>query len=234
MIKAVGLSDWHRGRTDYPASFADLIRRGEDNGADLWVLPGDLSQGGTPKQMRQVAADLSVTSLPKLAVWGNHDTYQRTRAEIAENAAILADAGVTLLDYSGAVVTVRGITVAVAGGIGFGGGWSSTVDAENAAGAMRVAAWLAGCGAQVKLLMWHYAPAIGITIGEKAAPWKLGSWLLGEVADIAGADHVFCGHVHWGSPRAATPGGITVDNCAWALRQDYTDVQVPVRALAAA
>ncbi|WP_157641217.1 metallophosphoesterase family protein [Longispora albida] len=230
--RIAAVSDLHRGHHSYPESLADEFLRAEDAGADLLLLPGDLTQAGRREQAYSVAADLSRSKLPKVAVLGNHDTNGRSPREIADLTAILTDAGVTILDNGATTLAVRGVTIGIAGGKGFPGGWGPTADSEHAEAAVKIATSLSSLNTDVKIAVFHYAPCVGITVGDRAAEWKLGNRLLGVAADLGGASHVFCGHSHWGTARAVTPGGVTVDNVAWALRRAITIVQVPARAAA--
>ena len=61
----------------------------------------------------------------------------------------------------------------------------------------------------------HYAPAEGTLRGERLEIYPfLGSYLLGEAVDRAGADVAIHGHAHGGSEKGLTPGGIPVRNVA--------------------
>lgn len=67
----------------------------------------------------------------------------------------------------------------------------------------------------IRLVLTHYAPVKGTLIGEPLEIYPfLGSFLLGEAIDRAGADLVLHGHAHAGTEKAVTPGGIRVRNVA--------------------
>jgi Icc-related predicted phosphoesterase len=65
------------------------------------------------------------------------------------------------------------------------------------------------------LALLHYSPIPGTLKGEHMQIYPfLGSYLLGEAIDAAGADLVVHGHAHAGSEKGATPGGVVVRNVA--------------------
>src|SRR5205085_12398934 len=77
---------------------------------------------------------------------------------------------------------------------------------------------LLGLDADVRVVLLHYAPTPDTLVGERLEIYPfLGSYLLGEAIDRAGADLVLHGHAHAGAPAGATPGGIPVRNVAQPL-----------------
>ena len=61
----------------------------------------------------------------------------------------------------------------------------------------------------------HYSPVEDTRRGERLEIYPfLGSHLLAEAVDRAGADLVVHGHAHGGRERGVTPGGIVVRNLA--------------------
>lgn len=72
------------------------------------------------------------------------------------------------------------------------------------------------CDVRVALL--HYSPIHSTLVGERLEIHAfLGSYLLAEAVDRAGADLVIHGHAHNGSEFGETPGGIPVRNVAQPL-----------------
>ena len=69
----------------------------------------------------------------------------------------------------------------------------------------------------------HYAPVRETLQGEPPEIFPfLGSYLLAEAVDRAGADLVFHGHAHRGFEHGVTPGGVGVRNVAQTvIRQAY-------------
>ena len=69
--------------------------------------------------------------------------------------------------------------------------------------------------ADVRIVLMHYSPVPETLVGEPFEVYPfLGSYLLGEAVDDAGADLVVHGHAHRGSERGRTPGGVRVRNVA--------------------
>jgi Icc-related predicted phosphoesterase len=70
-------------------------------------------------------------------------------------------------------------------------------------------------GADVRIALMHYSPVEVTLRGERLEIYPfLGSYLLAEAIDNAGADIVFHGHAHHGSEKGRTPAGIPVRNVA--------------------
>src|SRR4029453_17502230 len=69
--------------------------------------------------------------------------------------------------------------------------------------------------ADVRIALLHYAPIPGTLLGERPEIYPfLGSQLLAQAVDRAGADLVLHGHAHAGSEKGETPCGIPVRNVA--------------------
>jgi Icc-related predicted phosphoesterase len=67
----------------------------------------------------------------------------------------------------------------------------------------------------VRIVLLHYSPVRDTLRGESPELYPfLGSYLLAEAIDGAGADLVVHGHAHNGSERGMTPGGVRVRNVA--------------------
>ena len=74
---------------------------------------------------------------------------------------------------------------------------------------------MCGLDTDVRVALMHYSP-VADTLGREPLeiyPF-LGSYLLAEAVDRAGADLVVHGHAHRGSERGMTPGGVKVRNVA--------------------
>ena len=69
----------------------------------------------------------------------------------------------------------------------------------------------------------HYAPVDQTLQGERLEIYPfLGSYLLGEAVDRAGASLALHGHAHRGIEKGVTPGGIPVRNVALpVIRRPY-------------
>lgn len=222
-IAAVG--DIHAGAD---AESIDRLREGWAHladQADLLLLAGDLTRAGEPAEARVVADAVQRADLPTAAVLGNHDLHVGRASEMVR---ILTSAGVTVLEGSSALFDLPDGRVGVAGSKGFGGGFegaSATAFGEEqmkvfarhtidtATGVRRALAELDGVDLRVALL--HYAPVRATLEGETPELYPfLGSYLLAEAVDAAGADLVVHGHAHLGSERGVTTGGVRVRNVA--------------------
>src|SRR5207302_11122574 len=82
---------------------------------------------------------------------------------------------------------------------------------------------LDGLDTDRRIALLHYAPVEDTLQGERLEIWPfLGSYLLAEAVDAAGADLVLHGHAHAGVEKAVTPEGIPVRNVAQpVLRAPY-------------
>jgi len=123
----------------------------------------------------------------------------------------------------------------VAGVKGFGGGFAGASGSEfgeremkafmahtrHVAGMLEDA--LATLDTDVRVALLHYAPVEATLRGERLEIYPfLGSYLLAEAVDRAGADLVVHGHAHNGTERGVTPAGVPVRNVAQpVLRRSY-------------
>ena len=220
-IRIAAVGDIHVGTagTDLGELWADL-----DAHADLLLLAGDLTKCGTTDEARVVAEALAGVAVPVVAVLGNHDVHSDNGPGVA---AVLEQAGTTVLEGDGCTIEVGGARVGVAGVKGFGGGFpgSSCADfgepemkafvyaARSSAAALSDA--LGVLDADVLVALMHYAPCRGTLVGEPEGIHAfLGCYQLGEAVDGAGADLAIHGHAHAGSRRGATDGGVPTFNVA--------------------
>src|SRR5687767_5892905 len=139
--------------------------------ADALLLCGDLTDYGTVKEAKVLADELSVVSVPVIAVLGNHDYESGVPDEVRRT---LQGAGVHVLD--GEAVEVLGIGIAGAKGFagGFGraslGSWGEPAIKQfvNEAlhEAMKLESALAKLRTHHRIAMLHYAPITGTVQGE--------------------------------------------------------------------
>lgn len=195
--------------------------------ADVLLLAGDLSRGGRVEEAEVLAAELADVAVPIVAVLGNHDLHSG-RAE--DFRAVLSAGGIAVLEGENTVVDTPRGRVGVAGTIGFGGGFPGGACADFGEPEMkafvaraRILAerleaglrGLAGRATAVRVALTHYAPVRATLVGENPEIFPfLGSYLLAEAADRAGADLYVHGHAHHGVERGTTPRGIPVRNVA--------------------
>ena len=222
MIRLAAVGDVHFGRDSAGLLRPALERLAEQ--ADLLLLAGDLTTCGDPDEAGVLAAELRGLAVPALAVLGNHDYHGDRQAEVRRR---LEQGGVHVLEGETAAFEIDGLTVAVAGVKGFMGGFAGACGTEfgelemkefirvTQRAAARLEELLGGARADVRVALMHYAPVKGTLLGERLELYPfLGSYLLGEAVDRAGADLVLHGHAHGGTEKAATPGGIHVRNVA--------------------
>jgi uncharacterized protein len=193
--------------------------------ADILVVAGDFTNYGKPEEMEQILNSLVRLRLPIVAVLGNHDYESGAQVELMR---MMTDAGIKLLDGT----AYERDDVGFAGTKGFPGGFGR--GALTAFGEPEVKAFVqAAIDEALKLeramsqlrtpkrvVVLHYAP-IGDTIqGEPPEIYPyLGSSRFAEVIDRHGADLVFHGHAHHGSPDGKTIAGIRVHNVALHILQ---------------
>ena len=200
--------------------------------ADVLLLPGDLCDVGLPEEAQMLARELTGLKVPVVAVLGNHDFESGKATEIE---AILADAGVYLLD--GKSCEIKGI--GFAGAKGFAGGFGDkalqpwgepvikTFVHEAVEEALKLESALAGLRTAKRIAVLHYAPIIETVMGEppEILPF-LGSSRLEEPLNRYPVTAVFHGHAHRGTPEGVTKGHVPVYNVAKPLLQ-YTLTGVP-------
>lgn len=222
VIRIAAVGDIHVGedlRGKLRTHFAHL-----DADADLLVLAGDLTRCGTVDEIRMLTDELRDVTVPIVAVLGNHDLHADQPAAVVDE---LAAHGVTVLEGSATTIDVHGTTIAVAGTIGFGGGFPGGTASEFGEPLMKafvqrtkqLAAGLdhalATVDADLTVVVTHYAP-IEATLGDEPReiyPF-LGSYLFGEVADRHEVDLLLHGHAHRGAEHGFTSGGARVRNVA--------------------
>ncbi|MFD4245385.1 metallophosphoesterase [Streptomyces sp. NPDC058525] len=225
MIRVAAVGDIHLG----PGS-AGLLRPAFDtlgDCADLLLLAGDLTRHGTPEEARVVAREVSGLPLPVVAVLGNHD-YQSDQQDLVVRE--LAAEGVRVLEGEGVVLDIGGTRVGVAGTKGFCGGFAGRSASEFgepemkafirytrtcAQGLGRALREVGDGGSVLRIALTHFSPVPDTLAGEPLEIYPfLGSYLLAEAVDEAGADLAVHGHAHLGTEHGMTAGGVRVRNVA--------------------
>ncbi|MEU9151909.1 metallophosphoesterase [Streptomyces sp. NPDC048417] len=195
--------------------------------ADILLLAGDLTRHGTPEEARVVAREIRDLGVPVVAVLGNHDHHDNRPDEVA---AVLREAGAHVLEGEATVVTSGGLRIGVAGTKGFGGGFVGRCAGEfgepvmkefvrysrrRADGLRTALEELHGRECDVRIALTHFAPVPDTLAGEPPEIYPfLGSYLLAEAIDTAGADLAVHGHAHAGTEHGMTGGGVKVRNVA--------------------
>lgn len=222
MIRIAAVGDLHVGEDSRGLWAPHLLNLA--NEADLLLLAGDLTQGGGADEGAILAEELRAVTIPMFAVLGNHDYHSDADARIV---AQLRGVGVRVLEGDGVVVDVGGTRVGIAGTKGFGGGFAGACGSEFGEPEMKffirhtqrlangLQEALAALRADLRVALLHYSPIPATLQGERLEIYPfLGSYLLAEAIDRAGADLVLHGHAHAGSERGVTPAGIRVRNVA--------------------
>jgi Icc-related predicted phosphoesterase len=192
--------------------------------ADVVLLAGDLTTHGEPGEAAVLADACRNLSAPVFAVLGNHD-YHADRCD--DVVAILAEAGVRVLQREAVVLELNGVDLGVVGTKGFVGGFPGAeipdfgesllreVYRETSREVEALEAGLeeiAGCHRRVVLL--HYAPVPETLVGEPEVIWAfLGSGRLATPIGAHRPDLVIHGHAHGGTFTGAI-GDVPVRNVA--------------------
>ncbi len=217
-IAAVGDLHFETGR----GPMADLFARAARE-ADVLALCGDLTTHGRRDQMQALVRELATVDVPIVAVLGNHDHEGEITDELT---ALLTEIGAYVLD--GESVVVEG--VGFAGVKGFAGGFARGTLApfgerlikdfvQHAIDeALKLENALRTLDVETKVVLMHYAPIEDTLRGEPDAIFPfLGTSRLLPPIETHGADVVFHGHAHNGTPEARTPAGVPVYNVALPL-----------------
>jgi Icc-related predicted phosphoesterase len=230
MIHVAAVGDVHVGPDSAGALRQQLATVSER--ADLLLLAGDLTKSGAVEEAEVVAAELQGLPVQVVAVLGNHDHHSDRPVEIA---AMLRDVGVAVLEGDAIRVETPSGSIGVAGVKGFGGGFAGANAAEFGEREMKafirhskeraeaLGSALDSLDTDVRIALMHYSPVRDTLQGEPPEIFPfLGSFLLGEAVDRAGADLVVHGHAHRGTEHGLTPGGVHVRNVAQSvIRQGY-------------
>ncbi|HET6748774.1 MAG TPA: metallophosphoesterase [Actinomycetes bacterium] len=222
MIRVAAVGDLHVGVDSAGRLRPRLVDLAAD--ADLLLLAGDLTHRGRPEEAKVLAGELLGDGVPTVAVLGNHDYHSDQQDAVTE---LLQEAGVIVLEGDGVVVRVGDRRVGIAGTKGFGGGFAGASASDFGEPEMkafvahtrklagRLERALTGLRADRRIALLHYSPVAETLSGEPREIYPfLGSYLLAEAVDHAGADLVLHGHAHRGSPSGVTPGGVPVRNVA--------------------
>lgn len=237
-IRVAAVGDIHLGDDNVDA-FSVSVRSAERD-ADLLLLAGDLSRCGEPHEAELVCRSVSSLDLPVVAVLGNHDHHAGRPDEFRTQ---LEAGGIQVLEGEATVVDVHGTTVGIAGAKGFGGGFAGACASDFGEAEMkafvahtkdvssRLRDALDGLHTDVRLALLHYSPSEDTLRGERLEIFPfLGSYLLAEAIDGAGADLALHGHAHAGVEHGMTPGGTRVRNVAMpVIRSSYRVYELDAR-----
>ena len=191
---------------------------------DVLLLAGDLTKHGAVAEAEALARELEDVPIPIVAVLGNHDYHQDREAEIR---TVLERVGVAVLEGQSTTIRIGDQTLGVAGTKGFGGGFLGASGSDFGEREMKafightkvlssvLEKELSSLATDYRVALLHYSPVEDTLVGERLEIYPfLGSYLLAEAIDSAGADLVIHGHAHKGSEKGLTAGGIHVRNVA--------------------
>lgn len=195
--------------------------------ADVLLLCGDLTDYGQTDEAHVLVSELATTTIPTLAVFGNHD-YEAGQPEAVRQ--ILTEAGVKLLD--GEACEVAGI--GFAGIKGFAGGFGSRMLQawgediikqfvhEAVEEALKLESALAKLNTPQRVAVLHYSPIQETVEGEPCdiLPF-LGSSRLEEPLNRFAVAVAFHGHAHHGHLEGQTSSNIPVYNVSMPLLQKH-------------
>jgi Icc-related predicted phosphoesterase len=230
MIRIAAAADVHFG-TDSAGTLRPQLEHLPER-ADLFLLAGDLTRHGSGDEAKVLADELRDLGVPTFAVLGNHD-YELDQPGVIR--ALMEQAGVRTLVEETEVIDVGTTRVAVVGCKGFGGGFFGACGSDFGEPEMKafirhtkqlasnLEQQLCDADADARIALLHYSPIEETLRGERLEIFPfLGSYLLAEAIDRAGADLVLHGHAHNGSEKGMTPGGVPVRNVAQpVLHQAY-------------
>ena len=230
MIRIAAMADVHFGADAVGTLRPHVANLAEQ--ADLLVIAGDLTRLGTPDEAALFLDEIADAGVPMFTVLGNHDHHANRSDEIA---AVARDRGVQVLEGNGTTVDVNGACIGIAGVKGFGGGFVGACASDFGEPEMKafvrhakeraalLESALRGLMCDLKIALMHYSPVPETLHGERLEIYPfLGSYLLAEAIDRAGANLVIHGHAHAGHEKGQTPGGVPVRNVAQSvIRRAY-------------
>jgi Icc-related predicted phosphoesterase len=222
VIRIAALGDCHVG-LDSAGTLAPALEHVAER-ADALLIAGDLTRHGNAREAAVFAEEVCGLGVPVVVVLGNHDHNCDQQERMTE---VLTDRGIHVLEGTATVIDVDGECLGVAGTKGFGGGFVGACASEYGEWEMksfvrhtkgladRLSAALAGLDTDWRVALLHYSPVEETLRGERPEIYPfLGSYLLAEAVDAAGADLVVHGHAHRGTEKGMTPGGVPVRNVA--------------------
>ncbi|MGW4244132.1 metallophosphoesterase family protein [Nocardia sp. NPDC004722] len=201
--------------------------------ADVLLLAGDLTNGGTLRDTDVLCAEIADLPVPVVAVLGNHDHDRRLGYRIAVQ---LNDIGVHILEGTTITLPLNGIRVGIAGVMGGSGGFpdypgnpaEGSVEhrqrfRRGPADALRLRAALQSLDCDLRIALMHFSPVVDTLVGENPKIYPgLGCHDLAEAVDAGGAALAIHGHAHGGSEFGRTPAGTEVRNVSYAvIRSPY-------------
>src|SRR4051812_37054710 len=226
IVRIAAIGDLHYGKTAQPGQLQPLFAQIAET-ADVLAIAGDLTDYGLAEEARAFVKELAAVRIPIVAVLGNHDVESNQQTEIA---AILADAGVTVLD--GETTEIHGIGFAGIKGFcgGFGrralGPWGEDIIKkfvhEAIGEALKLESALARLRSDHLVALLHYAPIQATVQGEPCEIYPfLGCSRLEEPITRYPISAVIHGHAHHGCPEGRTRTNVPVYNVSASLMREH-------------
>ncbi|HVH64903.1 MAG TPA: metallophosphoesterase [Candidatus Acidoferrum sp.] len=222
MIRIAAVGDLHYGVGSHDVLGPSLQHLADH--ADILLLAGDLTRCGGLEEIKVLADDLRGLPVPVVAVLGNHDYHADREDDIAQ---LLERSGVKVLEGNAVMIDIDGVRVGIAGTKGFGGGFRGAHGTDFGEPEMkafvghtkllsdRLERALSDIDADLRIALLHYSPIEATLEGERLEIYPfLGSYLMAEAVDNAGADLILHGHAHNGTEKGRTAAGIPVRNVA--------------------
>ena len=222
MIRIAAFGDCHVG-VDSCGRLAPHLEPVNEH-ADVLLIAGDLTKCGTKDEARILADEVQNVTIPIYAVLGNHDHHAD---EVDGVTRALGDGGIACARWVGGGGRDRRRVARHRRDQGLrrrvrrserqrirrarDEGVHGTHQAHRGSLERRSAS----LSTDHRVALLHYAPIDATLVGERLEIYPfLGSYLLAEAIDVAGADLVLHGHAHGGTERGSTPGGVPVRNVA--------------------
>lgn len=231
-MRIAAVADLHYSPQNYD-KIRDQMSHVRDD-ADVLVLAGDLTNYGRVSEMDSLLTMLVRLRIPIVAVLGNHDFESGQQEELMR---LMIAEGIKVLDGSG----YERDGVGFAGTKGFLGGFGrgiltafgepevKTFVQVSIDEALKLERAMSQLRAERRVVVLHYAPIADTAKGEPLEIYPyLGNSRLAEVVDRHGANLIFHGHAHHGSPDGKTTAGIPVHNVALTILQS-TGITTPYR-----
>lgn len=222
MIRIAAVGDVHFGDDSAGTMRPHLEAIGDQ--ADVLLIAGDLTRHGLAEESAVLAEELRGVSIPIIAILGNHDYHCDAQDAIRSS---LEEAGVIVLEGESKVLQLGEHTLGVVGAKGFGGGFAGACGSDFGEPEMKafirhtkalsdtIFKELSSLDTDYRVVLLHYSPVEDTLVGERLEIYPfLGSYLMAEAIDSAGADLAIHGHAHGGSEKGLTAGGIDVRNVA--------------------
>jgi Icc-related predicted phosphoesterase len=233
-MRVAALGDLHI-REAVPEPLRQVFTAVNDH-ADVFVLCGDLTDHGFPREAEALAEALAACRIPKIAVLGNHDFESGPTDEFAK---ILGRSGLMVFETEPWVLDGVGFV----GAKGFAGGfgrhalqpWGEHAVKQFVQGAVNESVILERALARLKtehgveraVAILHYAPIRETVEGEALEVFPfLGSSRLVDPLDRFGVAAILHAHAHHGAPEGRTPQGIPVYNVSLPVLRAATPDQL--------